>query len=164
MNLYDGERGIKLADRLLFALWRHAQRRPAALTAGGILMGQENISNNYLLIKWLTGPGEKDEYGRRFCFRLDQHHEAFFNKLYERHKQTVRYVGEWYTQHEAVPMYTAMDLRNWRRILSELPDEIESFYHIIVGYKAFRLWRADRQSDLPHLVTTVYWTHKEKAE
>lgn len=157
MNLWDGARGIKLTDEVIFTMWRHAQRRPTSLAAGGVLMGKENISNDYLIIKWLTGPGEKDEYGRSFFFRLDPHHEAFFNKLYERRQRIVRYVGEWYTQHEAVPMYTAMDLRSWQRALSALPDEIESLYHIIVGYMAFRVWRVDRQSELPHLVATVGW-------
>ena len=43
MNLWDGARGVKLTDEVIFALWRHAQRRPTALTAGGVLMGKENI-------------------------------------------------------------------------------------------------------------------------
>ena len=159
MNIEDEKQNIKICSSVIFVMRQYILSKGAFREAGGILIGKENISNNNLIIKYCTIPYEKDRRSHYKFIRQDEQHIEFFEKVYDEHKGIYRYVGEWHTHDENMPRYSKMDLDNWRRIYKEVVGDSGTLphYHIVVGKKAFRIWRVTNDLAVPQLVKTVAW-------
>jgi len=156
MKVEDQNISIKICFSIISIMKQYIQNGLFSLEAGGILIGKENISNNDLIVKYLTVPYKKDK--RKHCrfLRQDNQHIRFFEKIYNEHDEVYRYIGEWHTHDENIPMYSKMDLNNWKKIYKDAPEDI-NHYHIIVGRKAFRIWKVNNYFDKPQIVKTIYW-------
>lgn len=147
---------IKICSSVLEVMERYIQYGVKSLEAGGVLIGKENISNNNIIIKYITEPyvGDKRKYSR--FIRKDKKHIDIFKEIYKSSNGIYRYIGEWHTHNEGVPNYSYMDLKNWRKITKESPESTEN-YHIIVGSKAIRIWKLTKSLKNPVLIETIYW-------
>lgn len=156
MNIKEGDSKIKICSSVLEVMERYIQSGLLSLEAGGVLIGKENISNDDVVIKYITEPCKNDKRRYNRFIRKDKKHLDFFNEIYNSNSGIYRYVGEWHTHNEDVPQCSFMDLRNWKKIMKESPGSV-SHFHIIVGKKAIRIWKVEKSSKSPELLETIYW-------
>ena len=78
-----------------------------------------------------------------------------FENLYKKSDETFRYIGEWHTHPEAIPNFSYLDLKNWKKISKDSKSDVK-FYHIIVGYEAIRIWEINNTLQV-RLINTIFW-------
>lgn len=152
----DGSRNIKLCHNVLNVMYKYIQQGALSKEAGGILIGKENMSNSNLIINKITIPMDQDDSRYNRFIRRDRRHITYFNTIYNKSKKTLRYLGEWHTHPEAVPIYSNIDLKNWEKIYRGA-DYKNSYYHIIVGYEVVRIWKFEHTGQSPQLVGFFSW-------
>ena len=131
--------------------------------SGGVLIGKENLSNTDIVVMYITEPMIHDKQKHNRFFRKDEGHVDYFSGLYKNSMETLRYIGEWHTHPEDIPNYSSIDLKNWKNIKYKGPDNLD-YYHLIVGYKAIRIWTFRRRENKPELITTILWEEVIKSE
>lgn len=156
MVINDGSRNIKLCHNVLNVMYKYIQQGALSKEAGGILIGKENISNSNLIINNITSPMAQDNRCYNRFIRRDSCHISYFNTLYKKNKETLRYIGEWHTHPEAEPIYSSLDLKNWKRICRG-SDYENSYYHIIVGFEVVRMWKIEHTGKNLKLVESFLW-------
>lgn len=156
MIIIDENVNIKISQIVLCHMRNYIQEGKFSIEAGGILVGKENLSNSDLIIKYLTLPQKKDKRSHYKFIRKDNQHIKIFNKIFRKYGEVYRYIGEWHTHAENIPMYSKLDLENWMKIYKNAPEDV-IHYHIIVGSKAFRLWKVSDSFSEPQMVGTVLW-------
>lgn len=156
MVINDGSRNIKLCHNVIEIMYKYIQQGALSKEAGGILIGKENMSNSNLIINGITTPMNHDYSGYDRFIRRDKRHITYFNTFYNKSKHTLRYLGEWHTHPEAVPIYSSIDLKNWEKIYRGANYK-NSYYHIIVGYEMVRIWKFGHMRLNPQLVGSFSW-------
>lgn len=154
------EKKIKICHNITHTLFEYMQKDFFSNEAGGILIGKENKSNENIIINHITVPMTKDERKQNKFIRKDKRHIELFKNLYEKSDKTLRYIGEWHTHPEAIPNFSYIDLKNWEKISKDSKGDVE-FYHIIVGYKAIRIWTITNKLQV-RLINTIFW--KDRGE
>ena len=139
------KRKIKICHNVIHTLFEYIQKGYFSREAGGILIGKENKSNENIIINHITVPMPKDE----------RKHIELFENLYKESDETLRYIGEWHTHPEAIPNFSCIDLKNWKKISKDSKSDVK-FYHIIVGYEAIRMWEINNTLQV-RLINTVFW-------
>lgn len=147
---------IKICCGVFQVMKKYIQIGDKSLEAGGILIGKENISDNNIIIRYITEPYESDKRTYSRFIRKDKRHIDIFKGIFKSSNQIYGYIGEWHTHDEDLPEYSKIDLKNWRKIMKESPGDIEHF-HIIVGIKAIRIWNLEKILKEPKLIKTIYW-------
>lgn len=133
------DRKIKICDSVIITLKKYVHARNEA---GGILIGRENIDNNNLIIEVATEPYQFDVRKRTAFLRKDRSHIDDYEELNIAHNNIYAYIGEWHTHAQLKPLYSSIDVRNWKRISTTAPNN-QCQYHLITGYEVWRLWKYD---------------------
>lgn len=158
MTLNKNLREIKVKIcSCVFAMFKqNIQQGNGTLEAGGILIGKENISDGNIVIKYSTEPYSNDERGYKRFKRKDKKHIDFYQSIFNSSNKIYGYIGEWHTHDEEIPNFSSIDLKNWQKIAKK-PSIIKEYFHIIVGYKAIRIWKYGNLSEYPNLIETISW-------
>ena len=156
MIFSDGYRKIEIEDSLIERMLKYRQTKPLSPEAGGVLFRRELIDTDNLIINNMTEPYTNDKRSRFLFHRKDTRHIEYYNNLYDKSGGIVRYVGEWHSHPEELPSYSFLDRKEWRKILKEEPS-IAPLYFIIIGTKAWRVWKVEMQRKLPSLVFEQYY-------
>lgn len=155
ITLIFNEKKIKLCQNVIDTMLKYKQKGFFSKEAGGILMGKENKSNENIIINHITVPMPKDERKHNRFIRKDKRHIELFENLYKKSDETLRYIGEWHTHPEAIPNFSCIDLKNWKKISKDSKGDVK-FYHIIVGYEAIRMWEINNTLQV-RLINTIFW-------
>ena len=155
ITLIFNEKKIKLCQNVINTMLKYIQKGFFSKEAGGILMGKENKSNENIIINHITVPMSKDERKHNRFIRKDKRHIELFENLYKESDETLRYIGEWHTHPEAIPNFSSIDLKNWKKI-SKDSNVDNNYYHIIVGYEAIRMWEINNTFQV-RLINTIFW-------
>lgn len=139
MVIINDEVQIKILDEVIKILHSHVQWNDIDCEAGGIIIGRENISNNNVIIEFVTEPMKNDYCTQTKYIRKDSGHLNFYKLLYDNNYGIYAYFGEWHTHPQDKPRYSLIDLATWRRICKESPKDVQ--YHIIVGRKYITFWK-----------------------
>lgn len=148
---------IKICQNIIHILFEYIQKKGGSKEAGGILIGKENKSNENIIINHITVPMSKDERKHNRFIRKDKKHIELFENLYKSSDETLRYIGEWHTHPEAIPNFSSIDLKNWKKISKDSKGDVK-FYHIIVGYEAVRMWEINNTLQV-RLINTIFWKY-----
>lgn len=148
-------RKIKICHNITHTLFEYIQKDFFSKEAGGILIGKENKSNENIIINNITVPMPKDERKHNRFIRKDRGHIRLFENLYKESDETLRYIGEWHTHSEAIPDFSCIDLKNWKKIC-KASNVYDNYYHIIVGYEAIRIWEINNTFQV-RLINTILW-------
>ena len=159
MIVSDQKIKIKIENNVVNVLKKHIQySESSSREAGGILIGKENISDNNIVIRYITEPMTTDFRNYNSFKRLDLGHIKYFNQIYECSDGIYRYIGEWHTHPEGNPKYSFVDLHGWGKIADGCEDDNE-FYHIIVGFESIRIWKYEKSNLEPILLDTIMWSN-----
>lgn len=146
---------IKICQNITHILFKYIQKKGDSKEAGGILIGKENKSNENIIINHITVPMSKDERKHNRFIRKDKRHIELFENLYKESDETFRYIGEWHTHPEAIPNFSSIDLKNWKKISKDSNGD-NNYYHIIIGYEAIRMWEINNTFQV-RLINTIFW-------
>lgn len=155
IEIIVNKRKIKVCHNITHILYEYMQKGFFSKEAGGILIGKENKSNENIIINHITVPMPRDERKHNRFIRKDKRHIELFENLYKKSDETLRYIGEWHTHPEAIPNFSCIDLKNWKKISKDSKGDVK-FYHIIVGYEAIRMWEINNTLQV-RLINTVFW-------
>ena len=156
MIIEDGHRKLKFDVKMLIQIKQYCQTKTDDLEAGGVLAGRENISNENLIIEYMTFPASNDIRTRTKYIRRDIFHGEFFQKLYKASEGTIRYIGEWHTHPEDFPQYSYTDFQNWKKIIQQ--SGIDDYhYHLIAGRKEVAVWKYSDKLKAPWILARVEW-------
>ena len=97
----------------------------------------------------MTTPMDQDDSRYNRFIRRDRRYITYFNTIYKS-SYTLRYIGEWHTHPEAVPIYSSIDLKNWEKIYRGA--DYKNSYHIIVGYEIVMNLKFEHARQSPQLV------------
>ncbi len=156
MVILEKERTIKICGDVMSTLFKYRQIERTSSESGGVLIGRENLTNDNLIIEYLTEPMKNDKRTRTRFLRQDKGHIDYYNNLYEKYGGIYLYVGEWHTHPEDFPKYSIIDLSNWKKISKTLPKSAKQF-HVIVGNKALRIWEFSRETSRAREIATYDW-------
>lgn len=154
--LEKADRQIKICKKILQILKKNVQSGKENCEVGGVLIGRENISNSNLIVEYITEPMRGDKRSRNRFYREDKGHIEFYKNLYDKSGGVYAYVGEWHTHPEAIPQYSCLDLKNWKKIGKEAgKGNIQ--LHIIVGYDAIKIWEFSFYDKMIEELATIFW-------
>ena len=156
MIIEHDQRYIKIMHSVLLVIDKYRQFDTASCEAGGVLIGRENITNNNLIIEYASEPLACDRRTPYSFIRIDKGHVDFFNNLYNKNQEIYFYVGEWHTHPEEIPMYSIMDLLNWKRICRRIKGS-HTQIHIIAGSDAICLWEFSSSTKTAKKIFTILW-------
>ena len=138
----DQQRKIAIEAQIIIQGCFYRQLSWLSKEAGGILIGREVISTNNLIIDQMTEPMPRDKRNRFRFLRRDNGHIEYFEQLYCENENIYGYVGEWHTHPEKVPSYSAIDYREWDKIVREKPGNMP-IYCLIFGTEKWRVWKVE---------------------
>ncbi len=134
----------------------HIQNSKDSYEAGGVLIGRENLCDNSLIIEFATEPMDNDKRSRNRFYRNDRGHIDFYKNLYNKNHGIYKYVGEWHTHPENIPIPSSIDLNNWKRLAKNSKYDTK-FIHIIAGCKAIKLWEVSYVDKKVVELATLFW-------
>lgn len=155
----DGEK-IKICQNVVDVMYKYIQKGFFSKESGGILIGKENKSNKNIIINDITTPMSEDKRKYNRFTRKDEGHIKIFKNLYKASDETFRYIGEWHSHPEAIPNFSNIDLNNWIKICEDSNCD-QDYYHIIIGYKAVRVWTINNKGIHAKLISTIFWKDVE---
>lgn len=120
---------LSFSDAVLEHFWRHRQRRPWALEAGGQLFGR--LFGDVVEISEATGPRPRDvrtpwSYAP---YRADEQAE-----IEDWHNAGLIFVGDWHTHWQMRPRPSAQDRINVGDIARRMRHHMNGVVLVIVGY------------------------------
>ena len=160
ITIIANEKKIKVCQNIINTMYKYIQKDFFSKESGGILIGKENKSNENMIINHITIPLPKDKIKHNRFIRKDKGHIEIFKNFYNSSNKTLRYIGEWHTHFESVPNFSSIDLNNWKKI-SRNSNNGTSYYHIIIGYRAFRICTINNTESQIRLISTIFWKDVE---
>lgn len=121
---------VNIDDKVLDVFRQHIQRLDSDAEAGGLLLGE--VRGEHLNLIDATFPTAEDLRARYSFERLPQGHEEVAQKMWTDSRGTVRYLGEWHSHPQNIPIPSGIDRSEWKRLASERKDK-RSFLAVIVG-------------------------------
>jgi integrative and conjugative element protein (TIGR02256 family) len=121
---------LNFEDKVLAVFQEYIQQGHADNEAGGLLLGE--VRGEHLNILEATIPTAHDKRMRYFFERLPLGHASVAQQLWTKSRGTVRYLGEWHTHPQDVPIPSGTDRSEWTRMASERKDK-RPFLAVIVG-------------------------------
>lgn len=123
---------ILIEPQVVRELTRFRQTGSRSTEAGGILLGYRR--DNHLHVVLSTRPGKRDQRSRYEFIRVDPSHQERAKDEWERTNGQMDYLGEWHTHPEPTPSPSAIDTREWLKLLRIANDEL---LFVIVGMRDF---------------------------
>lgn len=132
----DKSRLLHFSTQTLETFGQHIQVSHADREAGGLLLG--SVHGAHLLIEQATVPTAWDKRFRYLFERMPFGHEAIALSQWTATQGTVRYLGEWHTHPEDLPLPSPLDRSEWNRLSTQRRDK-RSMLAVIVGRKALHV-------------------------
>lgn len=104
--------------------------------SGGVLLG--TIHERGLLVTVATTPTRLDCQLRYLFERLPFGHRAVAKRLWRQSSGTTRYIGEWHTHPQDIPVPSGIDLDEWRKLAKRRADK-RPLLAVIVGRRGLHV-------------------------
>lgn len=149
MNFIRAQGGIvAIGERAMAIFNRYRQINATAPEAGGVLLGRFIQDTSDIVVDDVTTPG-LDDVASRLTFRRSRRRtQELINQAWHKSGGTRNYLGEWHTHPEDDPSPSAVDLRNWHRIVKAAHYEQDTLIFVIVGLRQIRMWEIFRSSGM----------------
>lgn len=121
---------LNFDDKVLDVFRQHIQRLSSDAEAGGLLLGE--VRGGHLNLVDATFPTAGDLRSRYSFERLPQGHAEVAQKMWSDSRGTVRYLGEWHSHPQDLPIPSGIDRSEWKRLASDRKDK-RPFLAVIVG-------------------------------
>jgi len=121
---------VNFDDKVLEVFRQHIQHLSSDAEAGGLLLGE--VRGGHLNLVDATFPTTGDLRSRYSFERLPQGHAEVALKMWSDSLGTVRYLGEWHSHPQDLPIPSGIDRSEWKRLASERKDK-RPFLAVIVG-------------------------------
>lgn len=121
---------VNFDDKVLDVFRQHIQHLSSDAEAGGLLLGE--VRGGHLSLVDATFPTAGDLRSRYSFERLPQGHAEVALKMWSESLGTVRYLGEWHSHPQDLPIPSGIDRSEWKRLASERKDK-RPFLAVIVG-------------------------------
>lgn len=121
---------VNFDDKVLDVFRQHIQHLSSDAEAGGLLLGE--VRGGHLNLVDATFPTADDLRSRYSFERLPQGHAEVALKMWSDSLGTVRYLGEWHSHPQDLPIPSGIDRSEWKRLASERKDK-RPFLAVIVG-------------------------------
>jgi integrative and conjugative element protein (TIGR02256 family) len=122
------------------------QVSPQQTEAGGMLLGRHICGCDDVVVDEVTIPMPGDRRTRTSFWRAQGGHQQVLDARWSASRGTCAYLGEWHTHPEPTPSPSAVDLRDWRRRLSEDRFDGDFLAFLIVGTHEVRAWEGNRHT------------------
>lgn len=122
---------LNFEDKVLAVFRQYIQHAHTDNEAGGLILGE--VRGAHLNIVEATVPTAHDKRQRYFFERLPQGHAAIAQQIWRSSCGTVRYLGEWHTHPQDVPLPSGTDRSEWARMSYERKDK-RPFLAVVVGW------------------------------
>src|SRR5260221_219252 len=126
---------LNFSDSVLQVFQSHAQTgsRPES---GGVLLG--TVHDRGLMVTEATVPTKWDRQFRFLFERSPFGHRAAARRAWKKSNGVVRYIGEWHTHPQDVPLPSSIDLDEWRK-LAKVRADGRPLLAVIVGRKGLHV-------------------------
>ncbi len=121
---------VNFDDKVLDVFRQHIQRLGSDAEAGGLLLGE--VRGGHLNLVDATFPAAGDLRSRYSFERLPQGHAEVAQKMWSDSRGTVRYLGEWHSHPQDLPIPSGIDQSEWKRLASKRKDK-RPVLAVIVG-------------------------------
>ncbi len=128
-TLDDGSLLLNFSDEVRGVFERHVQVGDLP-ESGGVLLG--TVHENGLLVTLATTPSRLDRQLRSLFERLPFGHRAVAKRLWRSTGGTTRYIGEWHTHPQDIPVPSDIDLNEWKKLAKKRADK-RPLLAVIVG-------------------------------
>ena len=98
--------------------------------SGGVLLGA--VHERGLLVTVATTPTRLDRQFRYLFERLPFGHRAVARRQWRKSAGTTRYIGEWHTHPQDIPVPSGIDLNEWQKLAKKRADK-RPLLAVIVG-------------------------------
>ena len=121
---------VNFDDKILEMFRKHIQNLASDAEAGGLLLGE--VRGKHLNLVEATFPTASDIRSRYSFERLPQGHAEVAQKMWTASQGTVRYLGEWHSHPQDIPIPSGLDRSEWKRLASGRKDK-RPYLAVIVG-------------------------------
>lgn len=154
-------RKIKISDDVLQMMFSFAQDHKNSPESGGILIGRVLDCNSSIIVDHASQPMESDVQTRHRFIRKAAEHQEFFNQIWESSEGRCFYFGEWHTHPETHPTPSAIDKREWRKLLEKSIQDQNQLFFVIVGTTELVVWYGQRQANKDTFLKLGYYSRNE---
>lgn len=113
--------------------------------SGGVLLGRMIVDTDHVVVDEVTTPGLRDVQTRYSFRRSRDSAQLRVTQAWHETGSTRIYLGEWHSHPEDDPAPSAVDRRDWSRVLKEAVYEQDFLLFAIVGRRSIRLWEGFRE-------------------
>lgn len=127
---------VNFDGKVLDVFRQHIQHLGSDAEAGGLLLGE--VRGGHLNLVEATFPTADDLRSRYSFERLPQGHAEAAQKMWSESHGTVRYLGEWHSHPQDLPIPSDIDRTEWARLAAERRDK-RPFLAVIVGRRGLHV-------------------------
>lgn len=128
-TLADGSLLLNFSDEVCGVFERNVQVGELP-ESGGVLLG--TVHERGLLVTVATTPTRLDRQLRYLFERLPFGHRAVAERQWRQSAGITRYIGEWHTHPQDIPVPSGIDLDEWRKLAKKRADK-RPLLAVIVG-------------------------------
>lgn len=128
-TLADGSLLLNFSDEVRGVFERNVQVGDLP-ESGGVLLG--TVHERGLLVTIATTPTRLDRQLRYLFERLPFGHRAVAKRQWRQSAGTTRYIGEWHTHPQDIPVPSGIDLVEWQKLAKKRADQ-RPLLAVIVG-------------------------------
>lgn len=128
-TLADGSLLLNFSDEVCGVFERNVQVGDLP-ESGGVLLG--TVHERGLLVTVATTPTRLDRQLRYLFERLPFGHRAVAERMWRHSAGTTRYIGEWHTHPQDIPVPSGIDLDEWCKLAKKRADK-RPLLAVIVG-------------------------------
>lgn len=136
----DRKKLVVLAPAVLIVFRKYQQRFSWQPESGGILLGLRR--GKHLEVLFATEPGPNDRRSTFSFFREADGHAQAAQQAWLLGERRVDYLGEWHTHPQRVPIPSALDREEWRKLVMQRP-RLSAVLTIVVGTEELHLELVD---------------------
>ncbi|MGF7535121.1 Mov34/MPN/PAD-1 family protein [Bacillus mexicanus] len=137
--LLPDNKSLTIRPEAIEKMFKYKQIKTRDKEAGGILIGRVLIEDENFIIDDVSEPMPSDKRTRYRFFRKKEEHQEYFNKVWEREKESCLYLGEWHTHPERIPNPSGIDIKDWKRLI-KIGFEQKCLFFVIVGIDDLKVW------------------------
>lgn len=123
------EQFVYFSQSVLDVFERHIQS-DLATEAGGILLGY--VRGKHIEVLEASEPTHQDRRLRYFFERMIHGHKSLADRRWYESNGLVRYIGEWHTHPQEVPIPSSIDISEWQVLAQDRVDR-RPLLAVIVG-------------------------------
>jgi integrative and conjugative element protein (TIGR02256 family) len=128
-KLADDRMLLNFSDEVRWVFERNVQLNDLP-ESGGVLLG--TVHKRGLLVTLATTPTRLDRQLRHLFERLPFGHRSVARRQWRQSAGTTRYIGEWHTHPQDIPIPSYVDLIEWRKLAQKRADK-RPLLAVIVG-------------------------------